>query len=103
MSQKHGRAVLIVDSHESTRQSLAIWVEMTCCGVVEAENGEKAITFAREKAPKLILMDMYLPNIDGFEVAKQISSQRETSHIPIVAVAALGSEFNWREKAQRRR
>ena len=100
-SDRYGRAVLIVDSDDNARQTLAIWVEMACCDVVEAESGRRAIELAVEKSPKLILLDMSLPHTEGFEAAKQINSQRETSDIPIVAMAILGSEFNWREKARR--
>jgi len=102
MNKEYGRAVLIVDNDKSIRQNLAVWVEMTCCDVVEAENGQKALLLAREKSPKLILMDMDLPGKAGFEAAERISSQEETKQIPIVAMATPGGEFNWREKARRR-
>ncbi|HEY6186495.1 MAG TPA: response regulator [Pyrinomonadaceae bacterium] len=96
-----GRAVLVVDNNDSVRQTLAIWLEMLCCETVEAVDGEKAITLAGEEAPKLILMDMHLPVVDGFEAAKQIATLDQTSNIPIVAMSAQGAEFNWREKARR--
>lgn len=103
MSKKDefGRAVLVVDNNDSVRQTLAIWLEMLCCETVEAVDGEKAITLAGEEAPKLILMDMHLPVVDGFEAAKQITALAQTSNIPIVAMSAAGAEFNWREKARR--
>ena len=103
MSKKDedGRAVLVVDNNDSVRQTLAIWLEMLCCETVEAVDGEKAITLAGEEAPKLILMDMHLPVMDGFEAAKQIAARDRTSNIPIVAMSAQGAEFNWREKARR--
>src|SRR5215210_5067241 len=100
-SKGYGRAGLMLDSEDNARQNIERWVEMACCDVVQAKNCQRYIELAVEKSPKLILLDMSLPHTEGFEAAKQISSQRETSDIPIVAMAALGSEFNWREKARR--
>jgi len=73
---------------------------MTCCDVIEADSGEKSLTLAVEKEPKLILMDIALPDIDGFEAARKISSRTDTSHIPIVAMSAPDAGFNWRQKAR---
>lgn len=89
-----------MDNDDSSRQSLAIWVEMTCCDVIESKSGERSLALAVEKEPKLILMDMALPGMDGFEAAKQISSHSATNHIPIVAMSTPDTGFNWRQKAR---
>ena len=56
---------------------------------VEAHEGQEGIEKARRDKPDLILLDIHMPRMDGYEVARLLSVDRECSHIPIVAVTAL--------------
>jgi DNA-binding NarL/FixJ family response regulator len=66
--------VLIVDDHQAFRETARLLLESEGFDVVgEAENGEAAVVKAAELTPDLILLDVQLPDIDGFEVARRVS------------------------------
>jgi two-component system cell cycle response regulator DivK len=56
--------------------------------VIEATNGEEAIAMAEQEKPDLILMDILMPKISGYEAAQSIKSNPELKHIPIIAVTS---------------
>lgn len=56
--------------------------------VVEAENGEKGLELARREHPDLILVDLSLPKIDGWEMIRRMKEDEATRHIPIIVVSA---------------
>jgi len=56
--------------------------------VVNAEDGEKGLLLARSEAPDLILMDISLPAMDGWEVTRLLKANPSTCHIPIIALTA---------------
>jgi len=62
--------------------------------IIEAEDGEAAVSMARRHKPDLILMDMMMPKMDGYTACKTIKSAPETSTIPIVMVTATGHALN---------
>ena len=82
------RTVLVVDDHDDIRELMRISLQRKGCHVVEATNGEEAVALAPQVHPKLILMDLSMPVLDGFEAARQIHGQPELQDIPIVAVSA---------------
>ena len=82
--------VLVVDDDTRTlRMMEAMLVPAGYC-VILAENGNEAISKATENSPDIILLDVMMPEIDGFEVAKRLQTIIETKDIPIVMVTALG-------------
>ncbi len=62
--------------------------------IIEAEDGEVAVSMARHHKPDLILMDMMMPKMDGYTACKTIKSTPETSAIPIVMVTATAHALN---------
>lgn len=90
--------ILIVEDFDDTRHLLSLMVQMRGCKAVEAANGAEAIEVASRELPDLILMDLNMPVLDGWEATRRIVSQPRTSHIPIVAISAQGSG-SWRELA----
>ena len=62
--------------------------------LVTANNGEDAIAKARTEKPDLILMDVVMPKVDGFEACRQIRRETSTSSIPIIMVTTRGEEQN---------
>jgi CheY-like chemotaxis protein len=90
--------VLIVEDFDDTRDLLATIVRLKGCEASEATNGQEAIDVARREQPDLILMDLNLPILDGWEATRRIHLQRETSHIPVVAISAQ-CVGDWRERA----
>jgi two-component system, cell cycle response regulator DivK len=56
--------------------------------VIEAGNGQDAITWASDHAPDVVLMDLSIPVIDGWEATRRLKSDARTAHIPVVALTA---------------
>lgn len=84
--------VLIVDDHPANRQTLiaALWREEV--EISEAESGEAALAMVGDLAPDLILLDIMMPGIDGFQVTRMLRDNPETSEIPVILVTALDDQ-----------
>jgi CheY-like chemotaxis protein len=80
--------VLLVEDTEDNRQMMRRLLEMSGYQVVEAINGEEAVRRASEERPRIILMDLSLPLIDGLTATRRIRSLPGLSKVPIVAVSA---------------
>jgi CheY-like chemotaxis protein len=80
--------LLLVEDNESNRDMLSRRLVRRGFEVVTATDGESAITIAREVRPDLVLMDMSLPGINGWDATRILKSSPETSAIPIVALTA---------------
>ena len=80
--------ILIVDDEPSIRLICRVNLDASGFEVLEAEDGETAVSIARSEQPDLILLDVMLPGIDGWEVAEELSETAETREIPIVFVTA---------------
>jgi DNA-binding response OmpR family regulator len=59
--------------------------------VVTAEDGDKGIAAATSETPDIILLDILMPNVNGFEVLRQLKTQPETKNIPVVVYTNLGT------------
>ena len=91
--------VLVVDDDEDTRFLMRLELERRGYRLIEADNGERAVTLAKSKRPDIILMDLSLPGINGLEATKLIRSDGRMRHIPVVAVTAH-QETDFREEAK---
>lgn len=60
-----------------------------------AEDGEAALRYALAMRPDLVLMDLMMPVLDGFETIRRLKSDPSTAHIPVLAVTALGRPRDW--------
>lgn len=80
--------VLLVEDTEDNRQMMRRLLEISGYQVVEATNGEEAVRLASEEQPRIILMDLSLPLIDGLTATRRIRSLPGLSKVPIVAVSA---------------
>ena len=86
-SASEGR-ILVVDDEASIRLICRVNLDASGFEVLEAEDGETALSIARNERPDLILLDVMLPGIDGWEVAEELSELSETRDIPIVFITA---------------
>ncbi len=86
-------AILIVENHDNVRRALRNWLELTFSEfvVLEAINGEEAISLALSESPRLILMDITLPGINGIETARRLRTTSPT--IPVVIFAIYDDEI----------
>jgi two-component system, cell cycle response regulator DivK len=80
--------VLVVEDQGELRQLYAQQLTISGFDVIEAGNGEEAIKSASANAPNVILMDLSLPVIDGWEATRRLKADPQTAHIPIVALTA---------------
>ena len=80
--------VLVVDDVESNRNLIQEYLSQVNLSVISAENGHKALLFAEEYHPVLILMDIKMPEMDGYEVIKHLKYNPNTADIPIIALTA---------------
>jgi len=90
MAENVKPTVLIVDDSADIRVTLRLWLEAQGCRVVEAADGKQAVECARREHPALILMDLYLPELDGAVAAARIREHAELAHVPIIAISAYG-------------
>jgi len=88
-AQRENRTVLVVDDSGDIRELIRMMLQMKNCLVVEAVNGQEAVELAPQVHPGLILMDLSMPVLDGYEATRQIKAQDKTQNIPIVAVSAF--------------
>ncbi len=101
MSDRNNRntTVLLVEDVEDTRYFMRLELEELGYHVVEAEDGTQAVEVALRECPDIILMDLSLPKVDGFEATKQIRKDERLRDIPIIAVTAH-QESDFREGAR---
>jgi DNA-binding response OmpR family regulator len=88
-NQFRGRRILVVDDEERMVRFIRLNLEHDGFRVAEAFNGTQAIDKVRSSLPDLVLLDVMMPDIDGFEVLKII---REVSSVPVIMLTAKGEE-----------
>ncbi|MBU2644068.1 sigma 54-interacting transcriptional regulator [bacterium] len=81
--------ILIVDDNEDNREILGRIIEKKGYQTAIAGNGIEAIEFTTKQMPDLILLDIMMPELDGFETCRRLKQNEETSQIPIIFVTAL--------------
>jgi class 3 adenylate cyclase len=85
--------VLVVDDDEANRMLLRDLLETHGYEIVEAENGEQALQKVEQRPPDVILLDVMMPRLDGFEVCRRLKNDARTAHIPILIVTALSERM----------
>jgi DNA-binding response OmpR family regulator len=91
------RDVLVVEDDASLNELVGAYVELAGYEYRKALDGESAVREAQQRPPRLVILDIMLPDIDGFEVCKRLKSQRLTSAIPVLMLTALSQEENRRK------
>ncbi len=86
--------ILIVDDIENNRAIVTAFFEDTKIKLLYAKNGEKAIIQVKKHKPDLILMDLKMPYMDGYEATKILKNDKESCKIPIVALTASTTTLN---------
>jgi len=81
--------ILVADDHEPNRRLLQARLESEYYDVIMANDGVEAVAAAKLHSPDLILLDIMMPNMDGYEACRLIKADKATRHIPIVMVTAL--------------
>jgi CheY-like chemotaxis protein len=85
----HTARILVAEDHLDSRDALRALLEAFGYDVIEAVNGREAVDMAIAQRPDLILMDIMMPELDGFEATRELRRCRETLATPIIAVTAM--------------
>lgn len=86
--------VMVVDDADDIRELICMQLRWRGYEVVEATNGEQAVELATQSHPGLILMDLSMPVMDGYEATRRIKALPGLGGVPIVAVSAFCDPFN---------
>jgi two-component system, cell cycle response regulator DivK len=86
MTQTANPLVLVVEDYQDAREMYAAYLQFSGYRVAEATNGIEAIDKSIELLPDIILMDLALPRMDGWEATRRLKLDERTRHIPIVAL-----------------
>jgi CheY-like chemotaxis protein len=84
--------VLVVDDNQQNRELLQAYLEDVDCDTVPASDGLEALEIVAKDPPDLILLDVMMPKMSGFEVCRRIKNDPKTTDIPVIMVTAL-NEF----------
>ena len=83
-----GKRILAIEDHEENRRLLRDLLTSFGYELIEALTGEEGLTAAETQCPDLILMDIQLPGIDGYETTRRIKANPALRHIPVIAVTS---------------
>ena len=83
--------ILIVDDDSSIAELISLYLEKECFSTKIAEDGEEALSIFEKEGAELLILDLMLPGIDGYEVCRRI---RAFSDVPIIMLSAKGETFD---------
>jgi DNA-binding response OmpR family regulator len=92
--------LLLVEDDRYLRRAAAVTLQRAGYAVTTAVDGEQALAAVREQAPDLVLLDLIMPKIQGFEVLERLKADAATAPIPVIVLSNLGQEGD-RERALR--
>ena len=84
--------VLIVDDSPTETHKMSTILDKHGHEVITAESGEEGVAKAKETLPDLVLMDIVMPGLNGFQATRQLSKHDTTSHIPVIIVTTKDQE-----------
>lgn len=90
-------SILIIDDQKVMRETIALLLGRQNYELTFAENGTEGLEKAAQINPDLILLDVMMPGMDGFEVCRRLRNHRVLAHVPIVMVTALNDRESWVE------
>jgi len=96
MAVEAQKTILIIEDDPVIRGLLELNLGDEGYTVISAEDGQEGIRLATEKVPGIILMDMRLPGITGWEATRRLKAAQETCHIPIIALTAQSTSQDLR-------
>lgn len=90
--QARRRRVVLVEDNQDAREMMSMLLELHACDVHSADSGPEGIALARSTAPELAFIDIGLPGMDGYAVARALKDDPGTAHIELIALTGYGSE-----------
>jgi DNA-binding response OmpR family regulator len=92
VSAKH--RVLLADDDPALRRLIGATLGSEDFDLLQAVDGEEALSIARERHPALVLLDVNMPRLDGFEVCRQLKADQSTASIRVVMLTARGADVD---------
>ena len=83
-SSRPGKRILVVEDELETEEMLRTYLEFRGYEILATAWGEDVLEICRESQPDLIILDIQLPDIDGYKVYQELCHTRQTSHIPVI-------------------
>lgn len=84
--------VLIIDDSPTETYSYEVMLKKKGYEVITAENGADGIALAKQQQPDVILMDVVMPGLNGFQATRQLTKSQDTSHIPVIMISTKNQE-----------
>jgi DNA-binding response OmpR family regulator len=97
MGDDNGRDVLVVEDDAELNELVGAYVQMAGFTYRSALDGAAALREARSRAPSLIVLDLMLPDTDGFEVCRRLKSEPRTARVPVLMLTALDHDEHRRK------
>ena len=86
---EEGKVILLVDDDLTLREMYEERLKAEGFDIIQASNGEEAIKKAKENKPNVILLDIMMPKVNGFDVLKELKADPELKEIPVIVLTAL--------------
>jgi DNA-binding response OmpR family regulator len=84
--------ILIAEDERDIRDLITFTLRFAGYEVIAASNGEEAVTLALQEIPDLIISDVRMPRMNGYEACEKIKAEETTKHIPVIFLSAKGQE-----------
>ena len=88
MKDEHGH-ILVVDDHKTNRLKLSLGLKTQGHTVALAEDGQQALDMLRAEAFDVVLLDIIMPKLDGYQVLEQMKSDSQLRDIPVIMISAV--------------
>ena len=92
--EKSLHTILIVDDELNSRKLVKLLLEREGYRALTAANGEEGLILAKVEQPSLILLDVIMPKMNGFEMLRRLREDQDTNRIPVIMVTAKGTEHD---------
>ena len=91
MSRSNAKTILVVEDDANTRSLIALYLEREGFLAVTADDGAKGLAQAARQRPDLVVLDLMIPKVDGWEVCRRL---RQRSNVPVIMLTARGEEID---------
>ncbi len=100
MDERQVLKLLVVDDNRDAADTLAAWLQLYQCNVEVAYSGEEALDKAQVQRPNVVLLDIGLPGMDGYETCRRLRQEPWARDIPIVAITGWGNAEDRRKSRE---
>ncbi len=94
MSEAPRKLVLIADDDMEIRRILSMALAKVDCDVIQAADGEEALTLLIQEEPDLLCLDVMMPTLSGWEICKYVRSKPQYEHVKVLMLTAIGKTVN---------